>query len=50
MPVKLWVCIDPKDLNKAIVRPKYPMPTLEKILPTLAKVKYLQYGVTADEL
>lgn len=38
-PGKLWVCIDPRDLNKAIKRPKYQMPTLEEILPTLAKAK-----------
>ena len=38
-PGKIRVCIDPRDLNRAIRRPKYQMPTLEGILPTLAKVK-----------
>ena len=38
-PGKVRVCIDPRDLNKAIKRPKYQMPTLEEILPTLAQAK-----------
>jgi hypothetical protein len=33
------MCIDPKDLNKAIKRPKYPMTTLDDILPKLTKAK-----------
>jgi len=28
-PGKLRVCIDPRELNKAILRPKYQMPNLE---------------------
>jgi len=27
------ICLDPSDLNKAIKRPIYPLPTLEQILP-----------------
>ena len=38
-PNKLRICIDPKDLNKAIQRPHYPLPTIEEILPSLAKAK-----------
>lgn len=38
-PGKVRVCIDPKDLNKAIQRPKYQIPTLEEILPQLAEAK-----------
>ena len=38
-PGKVRVCIDPRDLNKAIKRPKYQMPTLEEILPTLSQAK-----------
>ena len=38
-PNKLRVCIDPRDLNKAIKRPKYQMPTLDEILPKLSKAK-----------
>ena len=38
-PNKLQLCIDPRDLNKAIKRPKYHMPMLEEILPTLTKAK-----------
>ena len=38
-PNKVRVCIDPRDLNKAIQRPKYQIPTLEEILPQLAEAK-----------
>ncbi|KAL9970565.1 hypothetical protein ACROYT_G022964 [Oculina patagonica] len=38
-PGKLRVCIDPRDLNRAIKRPKYPMPTVEEVLPKLANAK-----------
>ena len=38
-PGKLRLCIDPRDLNKAIKWPKYQMPTLEELLPTLSKAK-----------
>jgi len=36
---KLRICLDPCDLNEAIQRPKYQMPTLEEILPKLSKAK-----------
>ena len=36
---KVRLCIDPKDLNKALKRSHYPMPTIEEILPELTKVK-----------
>lgn len=38
-PGKLRVCIDPRDLNKAIRRPKYQMPILDEILPNLANAR-----------
>ena len=38
-PNKVRVCIDPRDLNKAIQRPKYQIPTLEEVLPELAEAK-----------
>ena len=38
-PNKLRICIDPKDLNKAIKRPNYQMPILDEILPNLANAK-----------
>jgi len=31
-PGKLKVCIDPQDLNRAINRPKYQMPTIDEVL------------------
>ena len=34
---KLRVCIDPRDLNRAIKRPKYQMPTVDEVLPKLSK-------------
>ena len=33
------VCLDPTDLNKAIRRNHYPLPTLEDVLPALNKAK-----------
>ena len=33
------ITLDPCHLNKAIIRPRYPMPTLEEHLPLLAKAK-----------
>ena len=30
-PDKLRICIDPKDLNRAITRSHYPMPAMEKV-------------------
>lgn len=38
-PGKLRVCIDPRDLNKAIHRPKYQMPILDEILPALSNAR-----------
>lgn len=38
-PGKLRICIDPKDLNTALQRSHYPMPTIDEILPKLAKAK-----------
>ena len=34
-PNKLRICIDPKDLNKALKRRHYPLPTFEEVLPQL---------------
>ncbi|KAJ8364672.1 hypothetical protein SKAU_G00135030 [Synaphobranchus kaupii] len=33
---KLRVCLDPRDLNKAVKRPHYRLPTLEDVTPKLA--------------
>ena len=38
-PGKLRVCIDPRDLNHAIRRPKYQMPILDEILPGLSNAR-----------
>ena len=38
-PGKIRICLDPRDLNKAIQRPKYQMPTLDEVLPRLSKAK-----------
>ena len=37
---KIQMCIDPKDLNKAIKRPHYYTPTLEDVLSKLNGAKY----------
>ena len=36
---KLLLCIDPRELNTAIKRPQYQIPTVDEILPKLAKAK-----------
>ena len=36
---KLRICIDPRDLNKAIKREHYPMPTIEDVLTRIPKAK-----------
>ena len=36
---KLRMCIDPRDLNQAVQRARYPQPTIEYILPQLSKEK-----------
>ena len=38
-PNKLRICLDPKDLNRALKRSHYPMPTLDEVLPSLSKAK-----------
>ena len=38
-PDKLRICIDPKDLNLALKRNHYPMPTIDDVLPDLANAK-----------
>ena len=38
-PSKIRICLDPQDLNKAVIRPKYQMPTLDELLPKLSKAK-----------
>ena len=38
-PGKIRICLHPRDLNKALQRPKYQMPTLEEVLPKLSKAK-----------
>ena len=36
---KLRICIDPKDLNQALKRSHYPIPTIEEVLPRLSNAK-----------
>ena len=38
-PGKIRICLDPKDLSKAIRRPKYQVPTLDETLPKLGNAK-----------
>ena len=38
-PNKLRICLDPKDLNHALERARYPMPTVEDAMPQLANAK-----------
>jgi len=34
------ICLDPTDLNKAIKRPIYPLPTIEEVIPKLKNAKF----------
>jgi len=36
---KLRVCLDPKPLNKALKRNRYPLPTIEDLLPELCRAQ-----------
>ena len=38
-PQKIRICLDPKDLNRTVQRPKLQMPTLEELLPELSKAR-----------
>ena len=38
-PGEIRICLDPKDLNKAVKRPKSQMPTLHEVLPKLSKAQ-----------
>ena len=38
-PQEIRICLDPKDLNSAIKRPKFHMPTLEELLPEPNKAR-----------
>ena len=35
----LRICIDPKELNKALKRERYPIPVIENVLPELSKAR-----------
>ncbi|RWS04211.1 uncharacterized protein B4U80_10916, partial [Leptotrombidium deliense] len=39
-PNKLRICLDPSRLNKAIISPKYPIPTFESVLTKVKDAKY----------
>ena len=36
----LWLCLDPKDLSRAIKRPHHCTPTLDDVLPKLSRAQY----------
>ncbi len=38
---KLRICLDPRDLNRAIRREYHPLPTLEKVTAKLSNAKFL---------
>ena len=38
-PNTIRICLDPKDLNKAVQRPKFQMRTLEELLCELSKAR-----------
>ena len=48
-PNKIRICLDPKDLNKVLKRPKYQMPTLDELLPSLNNAKVFSTLDAKDE-
>ena len=38
-PNKIRICLDPKDLNTAVIRPKYQLASLDELLPKLSRAK-----------
>ena len=56
-PNKIRICLDPQDLNYAVQRPKFQMPSLEELLPGLSKAGFYSsfdakdgfYQVSLDE-
>ena len=38
----LRLCLDPKQLNKALKSERYPLPIIDDVLPDLSRAKYLQ--------
>ena len=56
-PGKIRLCLDPKDLDNAVKRPKYQMPTLEEMLSKLNNAKVFStldakdgfYQISLDE-
>ena len=47
-PSKMRISLDPQDLNKVVIRPKYQMPTLDELLPKLSKAKEFTTLVAKD--
>ena len=36
---KVRICLDPRDLNRAIKRPHYPLPVIEDLMAELSEAK-----------
>ena len=47
-PNKLRICLDPTHLNKAINRNHYPIPTIDDVMPRLAKAKIFSVADAKD--
>ncbi|UYV63348.1 K02A2.6-like [Cordylochernes scorpioides] len=45
---KLRICIDPRELNVALKRAEYPIPTIEEIIPNLQNAKIFTVVDTKD--
>jgi hypothetical protein len=39
---RIRICIDPRDLNKAILREHYPLKTVEEVISQMPNAKYSQ--------
>ncbi|GBN14463.1 hypothetical protein AVEN_170069-1 [Araneus ventricosus] len=47
-PNKLRICLDPQNLNSALKRSEYPIPTIEEIMPSLKNAKLFSVVDTKD--
>ena len=47
-PQKIRICLDPKDLNRTVQRPKFQMPSLEELLPELSKARIFSFFDAKD--
>ena len=40
---KWWICVDYRELNKAILKDHFPLPFIDQVLDTLARKKFFSF-------